>query len=55
MVLRRSVAKLELTVHLYTVKYSIIHNKHHWFSGKIRRCHRRALGSIPGWCIVISF
>jgi hypothetical protein len=38
------------------VKYSIqliifsFYQKHQWFSGKIQRCHRWALGSIPGWC-----
>ena len=25
-------------------------HKHQWFSGRIRRCHRRDPGSIPGWC-----
>ena len=26
------------------------HPKHHWFSGKIQRCHRWAPCSIHGWC-----
>lgn len=39
-----------------TKQYIVISNfpsfmeEHHWFSGKISRCHRDALGSIPGWC-----
>jgi hypothetical protein len=34
---------LNLTVARYTDL------QRHWFSGKIDRCHRSALGSIPGW------
>ena len=31
-------------------KFNIRYIAHQWFSGKIQRCHRWALGSIPGWC-----
>jgi hypothetical protein len=29
--------------------------QHQWFSGKIRRCHRRAPSSILGWCKHLTF
>ena len=32
-----------------------ITQKHQWFSGKIRRCHRRAPSSILGWCMSNHF
>ena len=37
----------------YIILYCMCSHAHHWFSGKIQRCHRWALGSIPGWCIII--
>jgi hypothetical protein len=33
---------------LSVVEHAHVRNKCRWFSGKIRRCHRRAPGSIPG-------
>ena len=44
------VVKLYLFIFLIEASYQQLH---HWFSGKISRCHRDALGSIPGWCNVI--
>jgi len=35
---------------IYFINYTKLVQKHQWFSGKIRRCHRRAPSSILGWC-----